>query len=56
MDSPARGATGHPPPSTTKRWSAIKPPPMMQALAVAVYGNKVHFGLTLEQPMAPNLR
>jgi D-alanyl-D-alanine carboxypeptidase len=41
--------------ATTKMWSAITPPPMMQALAIAVYGDDVDFGLTLEQAMAPNL-
>src|SRR5438046_7099305 len=41
--------------ATTKMWSAINPPPMMQALAMAVYGTKVDFGLTLERAMEPNL-
>ena len=41
--------------ATTKMWSAITPPPMMQALAIAVYGDEVDFGLTLEQAMEPNL-
>jgi D-alanyl-D-alanine carboxypeptidase len=41
--------------ATTKMWSAITPPPMMQALAIALYGDDVDFGLTLEQAMEPNL-
>lgn len=41
--------------ATTKVWSAINPPPMMQALAIAVFGDAVDFGLTLDQAMAPNL-
>jgi D-alanyl-D-alanine carboxypeptidase len=41
--------------ATTKMWSAITPPPMMQALAIALYGDEVDFGLTLEQAMEPNL-
>jgi D-alanyl-D-alanine carboxypeptidase len=41
--------------ATTKMWSAINPPPMMQALAISLYGDKVDFGLTLDQAMAPNL-
>jgi D-alanyl-D-alanine carboxypeptidase len=41
--------------ATTKMWSAINPPPMMQALAIALYGDEVDFGLTLEQAMEPNL-
>ncbi len=41
--------------ATTKMWSAINPPPMMQALAMVVYGDEVDFGLTLEQAMQPNL-
>jgi D-alanyl-D-alanine carboxypeptidase len=40
---------------TTKMWSAITPPPMMQALAIALYGDDVDFGLTLDQAMEPNL-
>jgi len=42
---------------TTKMPSAITPPPMMQALAIALYGDAVDFGngLTLDQAMAPNL-
>ena len=40
--------------ATTKMWSAITPPPMMQALAIAVYGDEVDFGLTLDQAMEPN--
>lgn len=41
--------------ATTKMWSAITPPPMMQALAIALYGDDVDFGLTLDQAMEPNL-
>lgn len=41
--------------ATTKMWSAINPPPMMQALAMTIFGDKVDFGLTLEQAMEPNL-
>ena len=43
--------------ATTKLWSAINPPPMMQALAIALYGDDVDFGfgLTLDQAMEPNL-
>jgi D-alanyl-D-alanine carboxypeptidase len=41
--------------ATTKMWSAINPPPMMQALAIALYGDDVDFGLTLDQAMEPNL-
>ncbi|HET8928628.1 MAG TPA: serine hydrolase domain-containing protein [Microbacterium sp.] len=41
--------------ATTKMWSAINPPPMLQALAMAVYGDDVDFGLTPEQAMEPNL-
>jgi D-alanyl-D-alanine carboxypeptidase len=41
--------------ATTKVWSAINPPPMMQALAIAIFGDEVDFGLTLDQAMAPNL-
>jgi D-alanyl-D-alanine carboxypeptidase len=43
--------------ATTKMPSAINPPPMMQALAIALYGDDVDFGngLTLELAMEPNL-
>jgi D-alanyl-D-alanine carboxypeptidase len=41
--------------ATTKLWSAITPPPMMQALAMTLYGDEVDFGLTIEQAMEPNL-
>ena len=41
--------------ATTKVWSAINPPLMLQALAMAVYGDDVDFGLTLDQAMEPNL-
>jgi hypothetical protein len=40
---------------TTTLWRAITPPPMMQPLAIALYGNRVGFGLTLDQAMKPNL-
>ncbi|WP_173923112.1 serine hydrolase [Agromyces sp. Marseille-P2726] len=40
---------------TTKIWNAITPPPMMQALAMTLYGDEVDFGLTIEQAMEPNL-
>ena len=41
--------------ATTKMPNAINPPPIMQALAIALYGDDVDFGLTLDQAMAPNL-
>jgi D-alanyl-D-alanine carboxypeptidase len=41
--------------ATTKMPSAITPPPMMQALAITLYGDEVDFGLTLDQAMRPNL-
>ncbi len=40
---------------TTKIWNAITPPPMMQALAMTLYGDELDFGLTIEQAMEPNL-
>ena len=40
---------------TTKIWNAITPPPMMQALAITLYGDDVDFGLTIEEAMEPNL-
>jgi hypothetical protein len=41
--------------ASMKMPNAITPPPMMQALAMAVAGDDVDFGLTLDQAMAPNL-
>lgn len=41
--------------ATTKLWSAITPPPMLQALAIGLHGDDVDFGLTLDQAMEPNL-
>ena len=41
--------------TTTKMPSAINPPPMMQALAMTLFGDDVDFGLTIDQAMAPNL-
>jgi len=35
--------------------NALLPPPITQALAIAVYGDDVDFGLTLDQAMEPNL-
>jgi hypothetical protein len=35
--------------------NAITPPPMMQALAIAVHGDDVDFGLSFDQAMEPNL-
>ena len=40
--------------ASTKNPNAITPPPMIQALAMAVYGNDVDFGLTLTQALEPN--
>ncbi len=40
---------------STKIWNAITPPPMMQAIAMTLYGDEVDFGLTIEQAMEPNL-
>jgi D-alanyl-D-alanine carboxypeptidase len=34
--------------------NAITPPPMIQALGIALYGDDVDFGLTLEQALEPN--
>ena len=39
---------------STKQPNAITPPPMFQALAMAVFGEKIGFGLTLEQALEPN--
>jgi D-alanyl-D-alanine carboxypeptidase len=38
---------------STKNPNAITPPPMFQALAMAVYGPEIGFGLTPEQALAP---
>ena len=38
---------------STKNPNAITPPPMFQALAMAVYGTDLGFGLTPEQALAP---
>ncbi len=38
---------------STKNPNAITPPPMFQALAMAVYGTGLGFGLTPEQALAP---
>jgi D-alanyl-D-alanine carboxypeptidase len=40
--------------ASTKLPNAITPPPMIQALAMAVYGHRVDFGLTYAQALAPN--
>jgi D-alanyl-D-alanine carboxypeptidase len=39
---------------STKLANAITPPPMFQALAMAVYGTNLGFGLTLDQALQPN--
>jgi D-alanyl-D-alanine carboxypeptidase len=39
---------------STKMPNAIKPPPMLQALAMAVYGPNIGFGLTPAQALKPN--
>ena len=39
---------------STKQPNAITPPPMFQALAMAVFGEDIGFGLTLEQALEPN--
>jgi D-alanyl-D-alanine carboxypeptidase len=41
--------------ASTKMPNAITPPPMMQALAIAVHGDDVDFGLSFDQAMEPNL-
>jgi hypothetical protein len=41
--------------ASMKMPNAITPPPMMQALAMALAGNELDFGLTPAQAMAPNL-
>jgi D-alanyl-D-alanine carboxypeptidase len=40
--------------ASTKNPNAVTPPPMIQALAMAVYGKDVHFGLTPAQALEPN--
>jgi D-alanyl-D-alanine carboxypeptidase len=40
--------------ASTKNPNAITPPPMIQALAMGVYGKSVHFGLTPTQALTPN--
>jgi D-alanyl-D-alanine carboxypeptidase len=40
---------------STKQPNAINPPPMLQALAMAIYGARIGFGLTPAQALAPNL-
>jgi D-alanyl-D-alanine carboxypeptidase len=39
---------------STKLANAITPPPMIQALAIVLYGSDVDFGLTLAQALRPN--
>ncbi|MEY2244531.1 hypothetical protein [Streptomyces sp. BF23-18] len=39
---------------STKNPNAITPPPMFQALAMAVFGTDIGFGLTPEQALAPS--
>lgn len=39
---------------STKQANAVTPPPVMQALAMAVFGNHIGFGLTPAQALAPN--
>jgi D-alanyl-D-alanine carboxypeptidase len=41
--------------ASMKMPNAITPPPMMQALAMAVAGDDVDFGLTVDQAIEPNL-
>ncbi|MFA3835219.1 hypothetical protein [Streptomyces aureus] len=38
---------------STKNPNAITPPPMFQALAMAVHGTDIGFGITPEQALAP---
>jgi D-alanyl-D-alanine carboxypeptidase len=40
--------------ASTKNPNAITPPPMIQALAMAVYRSRVDFGLTPTQALEPN--
>ena len=39
---------------STKQLNAITPPPMFQALAMAIYGTDIGFGLTPAEALAPN--
>ena len=39
---------------STKLANAVTPPPMVQALAMAIFGQGVDFGLTPAQALAPN--
>lgn len=39
---------------STKQPNAITPPPMFQALAMAVFGSQIGFGLTPAQALKPN--
>ena len=39
---------------STKQANAITPPPMLQALAMAIYGPDIGFGLTPAQALEPN--
>lgn len=39
---------------STKQPNAITPPPMFQALAMAVFGERIGFGLTIEHALEPN--
>jgi D-alanyl-D-alanine carboxypeptidase len=39
---------------STKQPNAITPPPMFQALAMAIFGTHIGFGLTPAQALAPN--
>lgn len=41
--------------ASTKLANAVTPPPIVQAIAMTVYGDEVDFGLTLEQALEPNL-
>lgn len=52
MYSPARGTTIEV--VSTKQPNAITPPPMFQALAMAVFGPHIGFGLTPAQALKPN--
>jgi D-alanyl-D-alanine carboxypeptidase len=52
MYSPARRTTIEV--VSTKLANAITPPPMIQALAMAVYGTHIGFGLTPAQALEPN--
>jgi D-alanyl-D-alanine carboxypeptidase len=40
---------------STKQANAITPPPMLQALTMAIYGPDIGFVLTPEQALEPNL-